>query len=618
MRIIKHIILLVLFSCSIVTAQDTNLSNMYRLAKTFEQSGEFEKAKKIYEDIYEAQPWNVTFLESLNNIYTVLKEYDKSIDLLKGKIESDPANVNYYGLLGNTYYTLGDTLNAYKAWEDGLANSKNNMAAYRSIINYSLQNRAFKKTIEFLKKGKALQNNSDVFSLDLARVYSMTMNFEKAAIEYCKIVKSDPTKDQIVFRNMIQFLTRPQAIDETINAIENYVQEEKVPEIYRILIQLYELKDDFVNAFEYVIKLESENDADGKEYFKFAQQSLGNYKYNIAAEAFEKLIEEYPNSPLVPPSRIGYAKSFELSLNSKRDSLIGFWKPYSKTEVFFESEYNKAIESYKRIYELYSNSDIKNEAKFRIGEIYLEKLNQPDTAIQYYYEILNSNAVSQFLFKSKLRIAEIFIREDNIDSAEAELLEILKNFNLPEDFKSEVNLLLGKAYFWEGKFEQASAKLSEVSKNLFDDNANDALQLMTIVNTLKKDSTSLAEYAEADLLAHQERFNDAAVKFEKLTGSQNPIISELAGLKYAQILIAEGKYNSALEALVKSGKESSLNMFGADFQYLTGEIKLYAFKDYEGALKAYRNVLENYGNSLYFDKSRQKIEYINEEKKKSI
>ncbi|KUG24825.1 hypothetical protein ASZ90_005348 [hydrocarbon metagenome] len=59
-------------------------------------------------------------------------------------------------------------------------------------------------------------------------------------------------------------------------------------------------------------------------------------------------------------------------------------------------------------------------------------------------------------------------------------------------------------------------------------------------------------------------------------------------------------------------------MFNADILYLLGEIKFYALKDYDGALSAYRNILDNYSNSLYFDKSRQKIEFINELKNRPI
>ena len=153
---------------------------------------------------------------------------------------------------------------------------------------------------------------------------------------------------------------------------------------------------------------------------------------------------------------------------------------------------------------------------------------------------------------------------------------------------------------------------------MFDDNTNDALQIMILASTLKNDSLTLSAYSNAEYLAYRKNYENAALEFNKLRESNNPIIKELAGLKYAQVLVAEDKYNMALEVLSETSGNSDLKMFEPEIEYLKGEIKLFAIKDYEGALAAYQNVLENYSNSLYFDKSRQKIEYINELKKKTI
>ncbi len=618
MKRFKYIIIIVLLSFAVVAAQDSNLSNMYRLAKTFEESGEFEQAKKIYEDIYKAQPWNITFIEALNNIYLLLKEYDKSIELMTEKIKSEPANINFYGLLGNTYYIKGDTAKAYQTWDDGINASDQSFVSYRVIVNNALQNRAFGKAIEYLERAKKIDKNSDIFALDLARVYSMTMNFAKAAEEYCGLIKEQPSMGQVVIRTMMQYLNRPEAVEETIATVEKISDREDEPELYRVLVQLYQLNNDYKKALTAVEELERSTKSEGKEYFKFAQQALTNDQSVTASKAFKRLIEEYPNSPLVPPSRIGYAKSFERSLDNKRDSLIQHWKPYSKPEVLFEEEYINAIESFQEISKLYPNNDIQNEALFRIAEIYFNKLNQPEKAMEYYNRILNSKAVSQLQIESKLKLAEIFVKAGKLKSAEDEIREALINFNLPDNLKSKANLLLGKVYFWEGKFKAASEKLAEVSKNLFDDNANDALQLITLVNTLKNDSTSLANYAEAELSAYQQKFTEASIKFKELKESKNPIISELAGFKYAQVLVAQNNYAEALAVLSETAEKSSLKMFNPDIEFLKGEIKYYALKDYEGALESYRNILESYGNSLYFDKSREKIEYINQMKKKTI
>lgn len=618
MKRFKYIAIIFLLSFAFVSAQDNNLSNMYRLAKTFEESGEFEQAQKIYEDIYQAQPWNITFIEALNNIYLLLKEYDKSIELMTKKIESEPANINLYALLGNTYYTKGDTTKAYETWNNGIDASDKSFVSYRVIINNALQNRAFDKAIEYLERAKKIGKNSDVFALDLARVYSMTMNFTKAAEEYCELIIDQPSMVQVVIRTMMQYLTRPEAVEKTIATVEKISDREDEPELHRVLVQLYQLNNDYKKALAAVEKLERSANGDGKEYFKFAQQALTNDKVETASTAFQKLIEEYPNSPLAPASRIGYARSYERSVDNKRDSLIHHWKPYSKPEVLFEEEYKSAIESYKEILSLYPNNDIQSEALFRIAEIYLNKLNQPEAAVEFYNQILDLKAVSNFQFESKLRLAEIFIKSGEIKKAEDEIQKAVTNFNLPDNFKSKANLLLGKVYFWEGNFKEASEKLAEVSKNLFDDNANDALQLITLINTLKNDSTTLTDYANAELLAYRQKYVEASEKFKELKESQNPIISEFAGFKYAQILVAQNNYAEALAVLAETAEKSSLKMFSPDIEFLKGEIKYYALKDYEGALESYRNILESYANSLYFDKSREKIEYINEMKKKTI
>lgn len=618
MKAIKYIFVSIVLSCSIIFAQNDNLSNMHRLAKTFEQSGEYEQAEKIYEDLYKAQPWNTSFLESLNNVYIALKKYEKSIELLNEKIKSEPANVNLYGILGDTYYTQGDTTKAFQTWDEGINAAKRNFVGYRVIVNHTLQNRAFNKAIKYLKEGKKKTNNPEVFALDLARVYSITMNFEKAALEYCMLVQKNPSMSNVVLTNMSQYLTRSQAVDETIQIVEDFADNNSEAEIYRILIHLYKLKGDYQNAMIVVEKLETEVADDGKELFKFAKETLNAGEYDIASKAYEELINKFPNSPFVPAARIGYAKSFEQSINSRRDSLVENWKPYYKAEVFFEDQYKEIIQSYQKIGEIYSNNDIKSEALFRIADIYYEKLNDPDTAVKFYEEVLNNNAISQFQFDSRLKIAEINIRDGRINEAENEIKLTIENFNLPDELKSKANLLLGKVYFWKGNFTAALEKLTEVTQNLFDDNANDALQLATLISTLKQDSTNLVNYSAAELLAFQQKYSEAEEKFMALINNQNPIVSELAGLKYGQVLIAQGKYNVALEELNKTIEESSLNMFEADILYLIGQVKFYALKDYDGALKAYTNVLENYSNSLYFDNSRKKIEYINELKKKSI
>lgn len=618
MRIFKYSIVFFLLSGIILFAQEKNLSNMFRLAKSFEQSGQYEEAKTIYKNIYSQQPWNHSYLEALNNIYIQLKEYNESIDLISADIKKNPENISLYGMLGSTYYTKGDTLKAFQTWEDGISLTHNSVSSHRVIINYALENRAFNKAIEYLKRGKELTNNTDIFSLDLARIFAMTMNFEKAALEYCEIIKNDPNKTPMVIGNMISFLSRSNALLETIAAVRSFNEKNNITEINRVLIQLYQLNNDYGSAYEYVVKLESQTNSNGSELYRFAQEALRQNKFDIAAKAFNRVVEEYPKSPLIPQSQIGYAKTFEQALNSKRDSLIENWKPISKTTVVFVDDYKKVIDLYQQINEQYHGIEVKSETVLRIAEIYFKKLNELDTASQLYNNILSSNAIPQFHYEAKLRLAEIKVLKGELVDAENLLLDVSMNRKLPEQISSHINLLLGKIYFWEGNFGSASEKLSNVAQNLSDDNANDALQLLALIKTLKSDSLTLAEYSKADFMIYKKNFSNAAELLNDLKENKNPIISEFSAFKYAQVLIAGEQYTAAIKTLSGIMEESSLQMFNAEIQYLLGEIKFFALKDYDGALSAYRNILENYSNSLYFDRARQKIEYINEYKNRPI
>lgn len=618
MRIFKYSIVFFLLSGIILFAQEKNLSNMFRLAKSFEQSGQYEEAKTIYKNIYSQQPWNHSYLEALNNIYIQLKEYDESIDLISADIKKNPENISLYGMLGSTYYTKGDTVKAFQTWEDGISLTHNSISSHRVIVNYALENRSFNKAIEYLKRGKELTNNTDIFSLDLARIYAMTMNFEKAALEYCEIIKNDPNKTPMVIGNMISFLSRSNALLETIAAVRSFNEKNNITEINRVLIQLYQLNNDYGSAYEYVVKLESQTNSNGSELYRFAQEALRQNKFDIAAKAFNRVVEEYPKSPLIPQSQIGYAKTFEQALNSKRDSLIENWKPISKTTFVFVDDYKKVIDLYQQINEQYHGIEVKSETVLRIAEIYFKKLNELDTASQLYNNILSSNAIPQFHYEAKLRLAEIKVLKGDLVDAENLLLDVSMNRKLPEQISSHINLLLGKIYFWEGNFGSASEKLSNVAQNLSDDNANDALQLLALIKTLKSDSLTLAEYSKADFMIYKKNFSNAAELLNDLKENKNPIISEFSAFKYAQVLIAGEQYTAAIKTLSGIMEESSLQMFNAEIQYLLGEIKFFALKDYDGALSAYRNILENYSNSLYFDRARQKIEYINEYKNRPI
>ena len=172
------IIFLILFFCTNFSnfAQSRyNFANKQRLAQSYLNARQFDKAKSLFEYLDKIQPFNSYIITSLNKVYVQLKEYDNSIKLLKSKIALSPGNINYYGLLGTTYYTEGKRDSASIVWHKATRLNNNSEMNYRIIANYIIQNRDYDSAIEVLREGKSRSKSPNVFSYELANLQSVLM-----------------------------------------------------------------------------------------------------------------------------------------------------------------------------------------------------------------------------------------------------------------------------------------------------------------------------------------------------------------------------------------------------------------------------------------------------------
>src|ERR1041385_4125445 len=86
-----------------------NPSDMqFRLAESYEQSGDFESAVKIYQSIYAKDSSNMVVFEALRRDYMQLKRYDNAIALLERMIRKMPDNVTLLSSLASVYLLRSD------------------------------------------------------------------------------------------------------------------------------------------------------------------------------------------------------------------------------------------------------------------------------------------------------------------------------------------------------------------------------------------------------------------------------------------------------------------------------------------------------------------------------
>ena len=310
----RLLLILVLLSLPVYSQQDAN--NRYLLGVNFEQSGEYEKAKQIFEELYNGNPENYQYFDALNRVYLQLKDYDNSISIIEERIKANENDINLYGMLGKTYYIKGEENKAFDTWDQALQKFPRNENSYRVMANYAIELRTFDKAIEYLNRGKSVSNNPQLFSYDLASIYSLTMRFKDAAKEYCEIISSTPNQYEVIESRILSYINKPNALSQTIDVVKEFEANDKIVIDY-LLARLYMEDDKFDKAFDLYLDIDDKQNKQGQDLYSFANFAYSEKQFDLAAKAYNELVKRHPNSPFVSSAKLGYAKTLEEALNNE-------------------------------------------------------------------------------------------------------------------------------------------------------------------------------------------------------------------------------------------------------------------------------------------------------------
>jgi tetratricopeptide (TPR) repeat protein len=590
--------------------QQGNLQNKFMLAQSYEQMGELKRATEVYEEVYNAQPDNYQFFFSLNKIYIQTKEYDKSIRITEARLKSQPNDYNIVGMLGVTLYLKGEEKKAFQIWDDALERANGNQNVFRIFSNYAIELRTFDKAIEILVKGKNASSNKTIYSYDLANLYSLRMQYEEAINEYCFLIDSDPNQIKQIEGRVYPLLARPEALPIIIEALEK-----KNPGINTnyapLLLNAYLENGSYEKALKLNIDLDKKLNKNGSEIYNLAQRFYSLKQYSFASTAFEYLLNNYPSAPYISQIKLGFAKTFEASLEEKIRNELALWKPFSSSKIVLKSDFEKNIDAYKEIIKSYPNSEVAAEAYYRIGVIYEKRLVEIEKAKESYSFISQHYKMSSLYSLACESIARIGLIQNEIGAAK-EHLEIIINF--PRSQPAEKNLAKfrkAELLYFTGEFEEARALVSEVVGSFKDNIANDALELSILLNTSMNDSVLLTKFAEAELLIFKKKFSEAITILEDIEKNEEAIfLRNYASITKMECEIALDNYPTALKIGEIIVSQENLNLFGDKALFLSAQIYQFGIGSNKQAIDLYEQLLVKFPNSLYLDKAREEINHL--------
>jgi len=584
-----------------------DMNNRFMLAQSFEQAGEFQKAMEILEELIKRQPDNYQFFDALNRMYINLKKYDKSAVLIEQRLNKNPHDLNLWGMLGSTYHVMGNEPKAFEIWDEALIKLPRNQINYKVIANFALQRRAFEKAIEYLLAGKKLSGDPKMFSYDLGNIYSLTMRYKDAAEEYSGIISSDPNQLRMVESRIMAYINKPGALEPTLKVFESRVDNNNISSVY-MLARLYIDAKDYEKAFELYLDIDAKQQNQGTELFNFAQIAFSEKQFKEASQAFNKIIELYPKSPLASNAKLGYAKTLEASLDEEYKTRVPSWKTFYPPVKISSGKVDLVIDAYNNIIGLYPHSEQAYEAYWRLGRMKHFMQNDLPGAEKYFNIIISESPLSIFYPDALLDLAGVELIKGNVDAAEKYYFKVVETKRSPVEKRNKANYALAKIFFARGNFIKAKELLVGVISNLKDNQANDAIELSLLMNTQMNDSSKLVLFGEAELLAEGNRFEGALDKYKIIAEDDKSLmLAALAKLRIAEMEIALDEYRGALLSLADIAKEENENIYADKALYLSAKVYEFGTKDLVKAIEMYEKLLAKFPSSLYLDEARESI-----------
>jgi tetratricopeptide (TPR) repeat protein len=603
-------VLFILFIPSVAIPQTPGVSAKFRLAQGYEQAGNLEQAARIYQELFSKDSANYVFFESLSRVYIQLKQYGDALVLLRRRLTLSPNDINIRNTLASVYYKAGKEADAFAEWEGVLEIDPTNPNIYRSVAVVLVENRLLERAAVVYRRARVACNDPVLFTLDLAQLLAITMDYAGATREFLGWLEQNPTQLSFVQSKMSAFTGKEEARNAACDVVREELQKKEDPRLYELLAWLYMEGKQFSQAFDVYKQLDAATNAKGGVIYAFAERAFKERAFDVAAQAYLEAIR-IPVAPArLPYAKLGYASCLK-ELGSLADTLTRSSVSGVTPATESQPRYAGAIAYYQQMIAEYPQSEFSAKSHYNIGLIEYEQFFDLDGALRAFRAAeTDLPATGQLRLEVALRIAEVLVCKGDTAAAAAKLRMVASALNAIPDQQDEANFHLAEIAYFGGNFAGAIGGLESISTNVKANFANDALALRAFLSeNLTTAEPALQLFARADFLARQCRYAESIPQFlTVIERFPQALLIDDALMKVGFLQAKTGQYANAIatyETLLTKFSKSSIALDRAQFSI--GDVYQYGLKDNAKAIAAYEKLLADYPQSLLADQARQRI-----------
>ncbi|MDX5438710.1 MAG: tetratricopeptide repeat protein, partial [Pontibacter sp.] len=436
--------LLVLMVVPGAVAQQQDLE----LAREYYSQGNYEKAEALYSKLINNQRLFQAVYPDYLKTLLAQRNYKEAEKLVKKTVKNHPDNPSYEVDLGLVYQAAGNKGAAEKQYDKLVESIKPETAIV--VANIFMQNDLFDYAEKAYLRGRQLSNDPKAYTRPLIALYAYRQKTDKLIPEVLNLLQENESELGYVQSRLQNSLQDDKNYDllekELILRVQQYPDKLAYNEM---LIWLYTQHKDFYSALIQARAVDRRTRSGGSRVMDLGGISLRNEDYEGAIEAYEYIIEEYPEGPyyLVARQRLINAREeqventfpvdkekilaliadYEALLNEvgRRPETVEVLQHMAGLYAFQLDDKERAISLLQEAISMpRANPSLVADSKLTLGDIYLLK-GEPWESTLLYSQVEKSHKDTPVGHEAKLRNARLNYYKGDFELAQAHL-DILK------------------------------------------------------------------------------------------------------------------------------------------------------------------------------------------------
>ena len=575
----------------------------YKLALEFYQNKEYAKSIDLLEDLYRNDRSQKIYIPLFGS-YLATEKYDEATDLVKKQLKRHYGDPIYLVDHGYVLKLSGNEKKGEKVYEDAIRDLSPRSKDILDLSNSFQRRNELNFAISTLKAGKKL-TPSYGYQFELAELYYQNGQIQEMVDEYLDLLSIDEAYLQNVQNALNTSIYQdldPSKTEILNTALLRRVQRDPDHQVFiEMLIWHYLQQKDFKNAIFQTKALDRRLGEGGKRLVPLGQACLSNGEFDLAMQCYQYIIDMGHSSRHYVNARILMTEAIREKITSA---------PYTEQDLTtLENNYISTLDDIGR-----NGTTISLQTG--LAEVWAFYLDKTEDAISLLNKALHEyQLMARDAARCKLLLADIYLRKGEVWEASLLYSQVEKDFKY-EALGDEAKFKNAKIYFYTGDYDWAKAQLDILKGSTSKLIANDAMRLSLIISdNLLFDTTgqALRDYAEAALMMEQNDLQGASAKLDYMERIYlaHEIIDDVYYGQY-EVLMKEQRYEEAavrLEKIVASyadgvlADEAVFNLAILYDKYLGNA---------EKARDMYRKLITNYPASIFVAQARRRYRSLEE------